>query len=100
MTFTTRRDVGSWRRSRGEVIGEFSPDIVVNNAVLIEVKSRSVLVSKDEAQAVNYLRVSPLEVALILNFGSKPQVVRRVLSNERKKHRGAPEPIDSKILKG
>ena len=84
---------------RGEIIGEFFPDAVVNDVVLVEVKSKNTLVNRDEAQAINYLRVSPLEVALVLNFGTKPQVLRRVLSNSRKTHRGAPEPIDSKILK-
>ena len=84
---------------RGEIIGEFFPDAVVNGVVLVEVKSKNTLVNRDEAQAINYLRVSPLEVALVLNFGTKPQVLRRVLSNGRKTHRGAPEPIDSKILK-
>ena len=84
---------------RGEIIGDFCPDIVVNDVVLVEIKSKSVLVSQDEAQAINYLRVSPLEVALILNFGMKPQVVRRVLSNPRKAHRGTPDPVDSKILR-
>jgi GxxExxY protein len=83
---------------RGEVIGEFFPDAVVNDVVLVEIKSKHVLVNKDEAQAINYLRVSPLEVALVLNFGAKPQVLRRVLSNARKGHRGTPEPIDSKTL--
>src|SRR3954468_14287539 len=69
---------------RGQLIGEFVPDIIVNGLVLVEVKSKSTLVARDDAQSINYLRVSPLEVALILNFGPKPQVVRRVLSNERK----------------
>jgi GxxExxY protein len=83
---------------RGHVIGEFSPDVTVNNAVLVEMKSKSAIVSADEAQAINYLRVSPLEVALILNFGPKPQVMRRVFSNERKSHRGSAAPLDSKTL--
>ena len=84
---------------RGEIIGDFCPDMIINDVVLVEIKSKSCLVGADEAQAINYLRVSPLEVALVLNFGPKPQVVRRVLSNVRKAHRGAPEPIDSKILR-
>ncbi len=83
---------------RGEIIGEFFPDLVVNGIVLVEVKSKNTLAARDDAQVINYLRVSPLEVALILNFGSKPQVMRRILTNERKAHRGLPPPIDSKVL--
>ena len=85
---------------RGEIIGEFFPDVVVDDVVLVEIKSRSTVVKQDDAQVINYLRVSPLEVALIFNFGPKPQVLRRVLSSERKTHRGTPEPIDSKLVKG
>ena len=83
---------------RGEIIGEFFPDLVVNDVVLVEVKSKNALVRQDEAQAINYLRVSPLEVALVLNFGAKPQVLRRILTNARKAHRGVPPPVDSKTL--
>ena len=83
---------------RGEIIGDFCPDIVVDDKVLVEVKSKNTIVTPDEAQAINYLRVSHLEVALILNFGPKPQVVRRILSNVRKAHRGMREPVDSKIV--
>ena len=83
---------------RGEIIGEFFPDLVVDDVVLVEIKSKSALVKHDEAQIINYLRVSPLEVALMFNFGPTPQVMRRVLSTERKAHRGTPQPIDSRIL--
>ena len=85
---------------RGGIIGEFFPDVIVDDVVLVEIKSKSAVVKQDEAQVINYLRVSPLEVALIFNFGPKPQVLRRVLSSERKTHRGTPEPIDAKIVKG
>jgi GxxExxY protein len=54
---------------RGELIGSFIADIVVEGLILIEIKSKSALISIDEAQALNYLRVSDLEVASIMNFG-------------------------------
>ena len=83
---------------RGEVIGEFWPDLLVNSLVLVEIKSKSSLVAQDEAQLINYLRVSSLEVGLILNFGARPQVMRRILTNDLKTHRGAPTQVDSKVL--
>ena len=69
---------------RGQLLGTFRPDIVVNDLVLVEIKSKSALHPHDEAQAINYLRVSHLEVALIMNFGPKPEHNRRVLTNDRK----------------
>jgi GxxExxY protein len=69
---------------RGIELGTFCPDIVVNGLVLVEIKSKSAIHSQDEAQAINYLRVSPLEVALVMNFGPKREYIRRVLTNDRK----------------
>jgi GxxExxY protein len=69
---------------RGELLGEFFADIVVNDLILAEIKATSVLPPWVEAQALNYLRASPLEVALIMNFGPKREYRRRILTNDRK----------------
>jgi GxxExxY protein len=69
---------------RGHLLGEFYADIVIEKLVLVEIKSKSALHPHDEAQALNYLRASPLEVALIMNFGPKREYLRRVLTNDRK----------------
>jgi GxxExxY protein len=74
---------------RGQLLGTFIADIVVEGLVLIEIKSRSALTMSDEAQVMNYLRASNLEVALIMNFGAKPEFRRRVYTNARKAERGA-----------
>ena len=73
---------------RGELLGTFIADIVVQGLILIEIKSKSGLTFSDEAQAMNYLRASTLEVALIMNFGAKPEFRRRVYTNVRKAQRG------------
>jgi GxxExxY protein len=70
---------------RGHLIGQFFPDIVVNDLVLVEVKCCPRLEPRHKAQAINYLRVSPLEVALLLNFGPQREVERLVYANERKR---------------
>ena len=69
---------------RGQLIGYFIADIVVEGRVLLEIKAKSALHAFDEAQAINYLRASSLEVALILNFGPKREYRRRILTNSRK----------------
>ena len=69
---------------RGELLGDFFADIVVNDLVLVEIKAISALRPVDEAQALNYLRASHLEVALIMNFGPKKEYWRRILTNDRK----------------
>ena len=69
---------------RGQVLGEFFADIVVNGLVLLEIKAASALVPWHDAQTINYLRASPLEIALIMNFGPKREHRRRILTNDRK----------------
>ncbi len=74
-------------RYRGRPIGRFRADIVVNDAVLIEIKAREELHSVHRAQLLNYLRATSLEIGLLFNFGPKPQFKRLVFSNLRKKGR-------------
>jgi len=69
---------------RGQEIGRFIPDMIVNGVVLVEIKSCREIEPRHKAQTINYLRVSPLEVALLLNFGPKPQFDRLILTNDRK----------------
>ena len=69
---------------RGQLLGVFFADIVVNGLEIVEVKAASSLHPWDEAQLLNYLRVSPLEVGLVFNFGPKREFRRRILTNDRK----------------
>jgi GxxExxY protein len=83
---------------RGVCIGEFEPDIIVNGVVLGEIKSGSALHPWHDAQVLNYLRASSVEVGMLLNFGPKPEHRRRILTNDRKGRRetlNAPDPCDS-----
>jgi GxxExxY protein len=58
----------------------------VGNAVVAELKAARVLAPIHEAQLLNYLRASELEVGLLLNFGPAPKIKRMVFANERKKN--------------
>ena len=73
-------------RFRGQVIGEFRADLVVNGSVLIELKATRSLEPCHEAQTLNYLRAGVLEVALLLNFGPRAQFKRLAFGNHRKRH--------------
>ncbi len=70
---------------RGEQIGDFRADLIVANTVIVELKAARALEPAHEAQLLNYLRASDLEVGLLLNFGAKPQIKRMVFANENKK---------------
>ena len=68
----------------GQAVGEYQADLLVEDAVLVEVKATASLAPEHEAQLLNYLKATRYEVGLLLNFGPKPQVKRKVYDNERK----------------
>jgi len=69
---------------RGKVIGDYHADLWVNNTVILELKAAKTLVKENEAQLLNYLRATKVEIGLLLNFGPKPQFKRMIFDNSRK----------------
>jgi GxxExxY protein len=69
---------------RGNNVGDFRADIVVNHTILLELKTAEKIIPAHEAQVLNYLRSTSLKLGLILNFGPKAQVRRLLLDNARK----------------
>ncbi|HEV2962564.1 MAG TPA: GxxExxY protein [Candidatus Angelobacter sp.] len=69
---------------RGKIVGDFRADLLVNKTVLLELKTAETILPAHEAQVLNYLRATSLELGLLLNFGPKPQIRRLVLENRRK----------------
>lgn len=70
---------------RGQQIGDFRADLLVDGKVLLELKAGRTIDEAHEKQLLNYLRATDIEVGLLLNFGVKPQFCRLVYENERKK---------------
>lgn len=75
---------------RGQAIGEFRADLLIEHKVLVELKSVKSLDKAHEAQLLHYLRATEMEVGLLLNFGEHPQFRRMLFDNERKNIRGNP----------
>ena len=68
----------------GQIIGEYYADIVVSDLIILEIKAVKTLAVEHEAQLLNYLKATPYEVGLLLNFGPKPETKRRAFDNSRK----------------
>jgi GxxExxY protein len=68
----------------GVVVGEYYADLVVEDVVIVECKAIQRLGDGDEAQLLNYLRATPYEVGLLLNFGPKPDFLRKAFDNANK----------------
>lgn len=71
---------------RGHGVGNFHADIVVEDVVIVELKAARNIESAHEAQLLNYLRASQIEVGLLLNFGPAPRIRRMVFGNDKKSH--------------
>lgn len=65
---------------KGVAVGEYFADLLVNRCVIVELKSGVGLSTAHEAQLINYLKATGMEVGLLLNFGPKPQVKRKVFT--------------------
>jgi len=68
---------------KGHEVGEYYADLVVEELVILELKAANSMVVEFENQLINYLRGTDLEVGLILNFGKRPEFIRKVYENKR-----------------
>jgi GxxExxY protein len=68
----------------GEVVGEYFADILVDDKVIVEIKAVKHLAAEHEAQLLNYLKATNIEVGLLLNFGTQPEVKRKDFDNYKK----------------
>ncbi len=64
----------------GVEVGNYFADMVVEDLVIVELKAAESLNYQHELQLVNYLKATDKEVGLLLNFGKKPQIKRKVHS--------------------
>ena len=78
-----KRQVGLPLYYKGELISEHRPDLIVDDEVIVEIKSVDRLAPIHTAQMLTYLRVTSLRVGLILNFNSQTikDGTRRVVLN-------------------
>lgn len=70
---------------RGQVIGEYRADLVVDEKIIVEIKAVRGIVPEHEAQIINYLKATDMEIGLLINFGQKPEFKRFILDNKRKR---------------
>lgn len=67
-------------RFHGQVVGCFRADLLVESCVLVEVKAGRGLLAAHEAQLLNYLKATGIQLGLLLNFGARAEFRRRVFS--------------------
>ena len=70
---------------RDEHVGDYFADLLVEELVIVELKAAESLCEEHEAQLLNYLKATNIEVGLLLNFGKEPQFKRKIYTNDNKK---------------
>ena len=66
---------------KGRIVGEFVPDVVVDNKIILELKSIPKLTPANSAQLINYLSITQYKVGYLLNFGEGRDYKRFILKN-------------------
>lgn len=67
-----------------KLVGEYFADLIVDDKVIIELKAAESLIEEHELQLINYLKATDIEVGLLLNFGKKPEIRRKIFTNEKR----------------
>ena len=73
---------------KDRLVGDYRADLLVERRLIVEVKAGDGIVSAHRVQLLNYLRATPVEVGLLVNFGQKLTFERFLFTNDRK--RGTP----------
>jgi len=66
-------------------VGDYYADLLVNGLIIVELKATENTCEEHEAQLLNYLKATNIEVGLLLNFGKEPQFRRKYFTNDKKK---------------
>jgi len=64
----------------GTMIEEYNVNILVDNKIIVKVKAGESLAKENEAQLLDYLKASNIEVGLLVNFGTKLEVKHKVFN--------------------
>jgi len=68
-----------------EMVGDYFADLLIEGLVIVELKAAENICEEHEAQLLNYLKATDIEVGLLLNFGKIPEVRRKIFMNKNKK---------------
>ncbi|CAI2767807.1 GxxExxY protein [Flavobacterium collinsii] len=69
---------------KGLKVGEYYADLIVEDLIILELKTADYIAVEFENQILNYLKGTDCEVGLLLNFGTKPEFRRKIFEDNRK----------------
>ena len=69
---------------KGNCVGEYFADVVVADKVIVELKAVKALSNEHQAQLINYLKATGMEVGMLINFGRPKVEYKRFYNNKNK----------------
>jgi len=69
---------------KNQIVGNYKADLIVDDVIILELKAVEYLIEEHELQLINYLKATNIEIGLLLNFGKKPEIKRKIFTNDRK----------------
>jgi len=85
LKFEQQKRINIYSLDTGKTLGIYTPDFLVENKVILEIKSSDFTTKRDIEQQQSYLRASIYEIAYLVNFGPKKLDIRRsIYTNDRK----------------
>jgi len=76
---------------RGELIGKLIPDLIVDNAVIVDPKVVACFTETHVAQMIGYLNITGLDLALLINFKNARLEWKRVLRSQEREEKLQPD---------
>lgn len=70
---------------KSQLVGDYFADLLIEDSIILELKACACIMDEHKAQLLNYLKVTELEIGLLLNFGTTPEFKRSIYTNDRKK---------------
>ena len=69
---------------REKEVGDYYADLMVEQLIILELKAAESLCEEHEAQLLNYLRATTIELGFLFNFGKKAEFKRKIFTNDKK----------------
>lgn len=69
---------------KNQNVGDYFADIIVDDKIILELKSAENIIKEHEAQLLNYLKATSIEIGFVLNFGKEPSFKRMIFENKYK----------------
>ncbi len=83
--FEKERAMKIYSIETGKSVGTYKPDFIIDNKILLEIKSSRITIRQDEKQLYYYLRNSKYELGYLINFSTPRLYIKRVIyTNDRK----------------